>query len=119
MKTIDLNKDYRTRGGNIVRLLGLSRNVDFPIVGEICDGGDWKLEQWTQYGKYICEEDVLADYDLIDASEQKPIFVSLGRVEASISADKSVLLEDKSSGYSISLTEKQIEQLVNAWDEIS
>jgi hypothetical protein len=49
---IDITKEYQTRDGRKVKILAISDDVAYPVVGQILDAGkQWFNENWTLDGK--------------------------------------------------------------------
>lgn len=69
---IDLNKQYKTRGGKEVVLFAkkTDRSRTYPIIGAIRHSGGWETCLWTKDGKFI--EDEISHDDLIDDTSVVP-----------------------------------------------
>jgi len=52
--TIDINKNYRTRAGQEVRIYAVDGGVDWPVHGAMKNGRDniWVVTSWDVNGKY-------------------------------------------------------------------
>lgn len=65
---ISLEKQYETREGNEVKILAISDDEDYPVIGQIKDNGKWVNQTWTREGKCFCD----GVADILDLIEQKP-----------------------------------------------
>lgn len=68
---IDINKKYRTREGQAVRLLCTDRKAKcYPVVGLISsDEGEESMESWTIDGHYYAISDLENNKDIEDSRD--------------------------------------------------
>lgn len=67
---IDINKRYRTREGDEVRIYQItSKNVMYPVLGSFKFGGEWSDIDWNIFGRYFDGEE--HHFDLIEVVEEK------------------------------------------------
>jgi len=48
---VEMGKEYRTSGGNKVRIYATDGNEHYPVHGAILVDGEWLAREWTRSGK--------------------------------------------------------------------
>lgn len=61
---IDINKKYKTRAGNPVRIYATDGNSWDPVHGAVKDREGWKIKSWKESGAFLYGE--ISDNDLME-----------------------------------------------------
>lgn len=107
---IDITKEYTTRNGLEVQIMGKSKVLDFPIVGCYKDNeGNWRNESWRENGRFLYNED--NDIDLIE--KKKDIRLSYLGLEVIIKADQTAIINQRSYSKGV------MKQIFDVWNSFA
>jgi hypothetical protein len=108
-KTFDPSKNYKTRDGKEFKFIGMSRDRQYPVVGEWLDkeDGEWYQTTWTLDGKYY--ERGESDDDLVEVVDE--IEIKIGDINVRVFDDKSILFGTQATN---PLTNDEIDAFIAA-----
>ena len=114
-KIIDINKEYKTRNGRIVKLLVISDSPSYPIVGQILDNNIWYNESWKING--MCYDSESSD-DLVEVILVPNRFETSNCI-AKFYNDGSILLEGMVKTACPTLSKKEFPELLKAYENFN
>jgi hypothetical protein len=66
MNPITMDREYRTRRGNPVKLFTVAaRDTYYPVRGEYFSEGGWQQDEWRPDGRFLLGEQE-SDFDLVE-----------------------------------------------------
>lgn len=78
---IDFDKKYRTRSGQKVKLIGMSPDATYPIIGVLGEGQHWFPYAWTVDGSFAEEE---SEFDLVEEPKEYSGWVNVFEVNGTV-----------------------------------
>lgn len=114
---IDVNKEYQTRGGDKVKILAISQDAEYPVVGQLFDPSSqrWYNTTWTKDGQYFYGHPIPDPNDLVEV--KKPVVLSCEDHNITIYPDRSAHF--LTSCLNTSLSSSEMQKLVDAWNGFS
>lgn len=105
---IDMNKRYRIKGGNRVRIYATDGGTQYPVHGAYwVDGIGWKGEFWGEDGR--ANEFTDAPLDLVEISADEALADDLEVARADLERLRTLILASTEPGMLASLWEKKAE----------
>lgn len=76
---IDINKKYKTRDGQDVRIYATDIGGDYPIHGAIRANDGWALTNWTKDGCYYAYSQGVSSCDLVEVKPrvQRTVWINV------------------------------------------